>query len=195
MRVLVMSQSRFLLRGLCAELEDHGVEVAGGVRSVAELATALPASDVDAAVVCLSGAAAEVRPCLHALVSVMAEHPETALLLLASSRPRTLLSSPRWGYLPVETAVTDTVLTALVRLAAMSPTPSRRSAAMLTHGERQVLDLLASGLSNGGIAVHLGVSLKTVETHVTNVFGKLGLDDRDHTTNRRVVAALRWARA
>lgn len=57
-----------------------------------------------------------------------------------------------------------------------------------------MLELLARGLSNDGIAASLGVSLKTVETHVTNVFGTLGLDDRDHTTNRRVVAALRWAR-
>ncbi|GAB2989934.1 hypothetical protein GCM10027212_32660 [Actinotalea caeni] len=57
-----------------------------------------------------------------------------------------------------------------------------------------MLELLASGLSNDGIAASLGVSLKTVETHVTNVFGTLGRDDRDRTTNRRVVAALRWAR-
>jgi two-component system, NarL family, nitrate/nitrite response regulator NarL len=48
----------------------------------------------------------------------------------------------------------------------------------LTPREREVLRLLAGGLSNAAIARALGVCTKTVECHVTNVLGKLGLASR-----------------
>jgi DNA-binding NarL/FixJ family response regulator len=48
----------------------------------------------------------------------------------------------------------------------------------LTEREREVLDLLARGMSNAGIAGALVVSQKTVRNHVSNIFNKLQVADR-----------------
>jgi NarL family two-component system response regulator LiaR len=48
----------------------------------------------------------------------------------------------------------------------------------LTEREREVLRLVAAGRSNKGIAHEMGISEKTVEYHVTNILGKLGVGSR-----------------
>jgi hypothetical protein len=48
----------------------------------------------------------------------------------------------------------------------------------LTDREREILDLLARGLTNQAIASRLVVSDKTVRNHVSNVFAKLHVADR-----------------
>ena len=58
----------------------------------------------------------------------------------------------------------------------------------------EVLSLMAEGHSNPAIAQHLVVSAKTVETHVRNVFQKLGLDESP-TSSRRVLAVLTYLRS
>ena len=63
----------------------------------------------------------------------------------------------------------------------------------LTPRERQVLALIAQGLSNAGIARELVVTVAAIERHVTGIFDKLGL----HTSpeaHRRVLAVLTYLR-
>jgi DNA-binding CsgD family transcriptional regulator len=65
--------------------------------------------------------------------------------------------------------------------------------ARLTTREREVLELMAAGRSNGAIAESLVVSLGAIEKHITNIFTKLDLPacDEDH---RRVLAVLAYLR-
>ena len=61
----------------------------------------------------------------------------------------------------------------------------------LTPREREVLQLMAEGLSNPAIAARGVISRRAVEKHVTNIFDKLGLPP-DDDAHRRVVAVLRY---
>ena len=65
---------------------------------------------------------------------------------------------------------------------------------MLNERERTVLRHMAEGRSNLGIAKELFLSPRTVETHVTSVFTKLGLDQIE-TENNRVRAVLAFLRS
>ena len=64
----------------------------------------------------------------------------------------------------------------------------------LTPREREVLNLMAEGCSNAGIAERLVVSDGAVEKHISNVFMKLDLDTEDGS-HRRVLAVLTYLRA
>ena len=63
----------------------------------------------------------------------------------------------------------------------------------LNPRERDVLARMAEGRSNVGIAKDLHLSPRTVEAHVTSVFGKLGLEQTD-TDNNRIRAVLAYLR-
>jgi len=63
--------------------------------------------------------------------------------------------------------------------------------ATLSPREQQVLELIAQGLSDRGIAEQLVISLNTVGTHVQRIFTKLDLPQTAND-NRRVHAALTW---
>lgn len=65
--------------------------------------------------------------------------------------------------------------------------------ARLTEREREVLELMAEGLSNSQIEQRLYLSTAAVGKHVANIFTKLGLPPGEQ--NRRVRAVLAWLRA
>jgi len=54
----------------------------------------------------------------------------------------------------------------------------------LSHREREVVRLIAAGLTNNGIADSLYISPETVKKHVGNVFGKLGVSNRTSAAAR-----------
>ncbi len=62
---------------------------------------------------------------------------------------------------------------------------SELSTPILSEREIQVIELVASGLSNEQIAVELAISKRTVDNHISNIL------DKTHTHNR--VALVRWA--
>ena len=57
--------------------------------------------------------------------------------------------------------------------------------------ERDILALMAEGLTNAGIAARLSLSPRTVEAHVSHVLTKLDIADSD-TAHRRVLAVLSY---
>lgn len=78
-------------------------------------------------------------------------------------------------------------------LAARPPARKERDAFVggLTGREREVLELLAQGRSDAGIAQALCITEKAVAKHIGNIFAKLGLLPAD-ADNRRVPAVLAY---
>jgi DNA-binding NarL/FixJ family response regulator len=74
----------------------------------------------------------------------------------------------------------------LIRLASAAPDSQFSS---LTNREMEVLGLMAQGYTNISIARKLSISERTVESHVNNIFGKLGLTS-EAAHNPRVMAVL-----
>jgi DNA-binding NarL/FixJ family response regulator len=70
----------------------------------------------------------------------------------------------------------------------------QRSAEALTRREREILALVAEGLTDRGIGERLWLAPKTVETHIRHLLAKLDLPSGPQH-NRRVLAALAFIRA
>ncbi|MFE4257663.1 response regulator [Streptomyces sp. NPDC056883] len=81
-----------------------------------------------------------------------------------------------------EAAVAPRLLTRLISTYVRVPArPAGRTAevpAELTPREREIWQLLATGLDNAEIAADLDISVSTVKNHITGIFGKLGVRDR-----------------
>jgi two-component system, NarL family, response regulator LiaR len=72
----------------------------------------------------------------------------------------------------------DIVRKLMEQVARQAPTGQADPVAGLTQRERQVIRLVAQGKNNREIAETLVISEKTAKTHVSNILGKLGLEDR-----------------
>jgi DNA-binding NarL/FixJ family response regulator len=131
---------------------------------------------------------------VEATAQIMASY-ETAIVVLTtfadSSRVLAALDAGAVGYLLKDSPGTE--LIAGVRSAAAGGSPldprvartlvearhaSRPQEARLTDKQKEVLDLVARGMSNRLIARQLGISEKTVKAHLTAVYSAIGVTDR-----------------
>jgi len=102
--------------------------------------------------------------------------------LVKDMRPEGLFQELRGlaqGEVPLSRAMTGKLLRRMARQAPRmaSPTPAG-VADLLSPREREVLVLIAEGLSNGEIAAELGIAVNTVRNHVRSILEKLGLRNR-----------------
>jgi DNA-binding NarL/FixJ family response regulator len=130
-------------------------------------------------------------PGLEATRRILAAAPGTRVLVLTMLADDTAVQAAlrvgARGYL-LKDATQDEVLSAIRTVAAggtvvgpgvsarILDAPARGEA--LTEREAEVLALIGRGASNSEIARELGLSLKTVQNHVSHVLAKLGLRDR-----------------
>jgi DNA-binding NarL/FixJ family response regulator len=128
--------------------------------------------------------------------------PGTAVIIFTAYSERTLLSrgleSGAKGYILKE-APHDTLLRAIEKVVhgdgyvdpALMPAflSGRDREDMLTAREREILQLLADGMSNSDVAAKLFISQETVKSHVRHILTKLEADTRTHA----VAIALREA--
>jgi DNA-binding NarL/FixJ family response regulator len=100
--------------------------------------------------------------------------------LLKRTRPEQLIAAIHTiaaGESLLSPSVTRTVIDRMARQAPPDPSAARRLRE-LTPRERDVLELVARGLSNGEIAASLVVEESTVKTHMKRILSKLELRDR-----------------
>ena len=111
--------------------------------------------------------------------------------LLKNSQPSELARAVRAAH-QGEAIIDPTVAARLVRALSNRRAPVRDATNLdqLTPRERDVLVLIARGRSNKRIALELGISEKTVKTHVGHVLAKLGVTDRTQAAVLAVQAGL-----
>ncbi len=148
---------------------------------------------------------------LRAAVRIRQEHPSTAALLLSSYLDVRYASdlletgAGACGYLLKERVAHPDVLEDALRRVSdgqcvldpavvtqlMNRSRVRGPLDDLTPREREILDLMAQGHSNARIGTLLGLSPRTVESHVRNLFVHLGLEESPDSS-RRVLAVLTY---
>jgi DNA-binding NarL/FixJ family response regulator len=208
-RVVVADDVMITREGIVRLLEDAGIEVVAQAQDAEGLLREVRLKRPDAAVVDIRMPPTHTDEGLVATQRIRADHPAVGVLLLSqyvepSYAMRLLEEHPeRVGYLLKQRVFDVAVLVdALRRIAegetVVDPTivarlfsRNRREdpLAELTPREREVLGLLAEGLSNRAIAERLFVTARTVEAHVKQIFLKLGLD-LNPDSHRRVLAVL-----
>lgn len=97
--------------------------------------------------------------------------------LLKNVEPAELVRAIRAAHVG-ETIIDPSAASRLVRAIAQGARAGAADTERLTRREHEVLELIARGESNKRIAWALGISEKTVKTHVGHVLAKLGVTDR-----------------
>ena len=213
MRVVVADDAMVTREGIIRLLREADVDVVGQAENADELLRHVRLRRPDAAIADIRMPPTHTDEGLVAAQRIRAEHPDVGVLLLSqyvepSYALRLLEEQPeRVGYLlkervfdvailvdalrrisDGETVIDPTIVSRLVRRRRrMDPLDE------LTEREREVLSLIAEGLSNKAIAARLFVTERTVEAHVKQIFMKLRIDASPES-HRRVLAVLAYLR-
>jgi DNA-binding NarL/FixJ family response regulator/class 3 adenylate cyclase len=214
MRIVVAEDSVLLREGIARLLEDAGLEVVGQAGTADELLLKVRSYKPNVAIVDIRMPPTQTDEGLRAAKEIREKHPDTAVLVLSQYlEPAYALellseSAEGVGYLLKDRVADLPEFVAAVKRvgeggSALDPSVvsqlvGRRRQddpiSQLTPREREVLELMAEGLSNSAIAERLVVTERAVEKHVTSIFGKLRLG-ADSDTHRRVLAVLAFLRA
>ena len=214
MRVVVADDVMLTREGIVRLLDDAGLEVVAQAEDAGGLLRHVRGTQPDAVVVDIRMPPTHTDEGLVAAQEIRETYPDVAVLVLSEHvepayAMRLLEEHPeRVGYLLKERVFDVVVLVdALRRLAdgetVVDPTIVSRLLGRrrrvdplegLTPREREVLGLIAEGLTNKGIAARLFVTERTVEAHVKQIFLELGLD-ASPDSHRRVLAVLAYLRS
>jgi DNA-binding NarL/FixJ family response regulator len=212
-RAVIAEDSVLLRIGVAKVLEMAGFEVVAEVGDAHALLMAVEEHRPQIAVVDVRMPPSFTDEGVRAALVIRQQWPDTAVLLLSQyveeRYAADLLSAKTGGVgylLKQRVADVEEFADALLRVAnggtVLDPQVisqllvRRRSDPLdrLTPREREVLELMAAGRSNAGIAAHLVVSESAVAKHINNIFAKLDLTS-GADGHRRVLAVLTYLRA
>ncbi|MBV9944485.1 MAG: response regulator transcription factor [Solirubrobacterales bacterium] len=213
MRVLIADDSALIRDGLAHALRARGFEVAGAVADLSALLAAVPVMEPDVALIDIRMPPTFTNEGITGAATIRTRFPNIGVLILSqhvdADYALTLLKDDpaRTGYLLKDRITEMRILAAAIERVGRGETvvdpelvnllldrPATRSRlAELTAREREILALLAEGLTDRGIAERLWLTPKTVETHVRHILSKLSLP-ADSLHNRRVLAVLVYLR-
>ncbi len=214
MRVVIAEDSVLLREGLERLLTENGLEVVGSCQTGDELLLKTRSYAPDVAIVDIRLPPTHNDEGLRAALELRARHPDVGVLVLSQYVELGLAmkllsdSAEGAGYL-LKDRIGDVgeFVEAVRRVAAggsaidpiiVSTLLSRRRSddplERLTPREREVLELMAEGRSNQGIADRLVITLRAVEKYVSSIFAKLGLPSSG-SESRRVLAVLLYLRS
>jgi serine/threonine-protein kinase len=214
MRLIVADDTFLTRRGISSLLEDAGHDVVAETYDVPSTLAAVDEHLPDLVVLDIRMPPSHTDEGLVAAAAIRRQHPSIALLVLSHHlEPVYALAlidthPERCGYLLKDRIVEDAALVQAVDrlgdgecvidpeiVSRLIATSRRRDPIeSLTPREREVLRLLAEGRSNVSIATLLSIAERTVESHSTQIFTKLGIEE-DPTSNRRVLAVVAYLRS
>ncbi len=214
MRAVIAEDSVLLREGVARVLSDAGIDVAATCETADELLVKVRSSEPDIAIVDIRMPPTHSDEGMEAALAIRATHPGVGVLVLSQyvevGLAMKLLadSAEGAGYL-LKDRISDVkeFVSAVERVASggsaidpiiVSTLLSKRRSddvlAELTPREREVLELMAEGRSNQGIADQLVITLRAVEKYVSTIFTKLGLPTGG-SESRRVLAVLLYLRS